>query len=353
MVPKSERPDDLRAVAAILDDVGAGTRILALLETPLGVARALEVGLATPRVDALCFGHADFALEMGVSADDPSKGVLYHARCAVAVAARGCGVQPVDNVCLAVRDEEALRRDVPRRHAARLRGKALHSSEPGHDCKRDVYARAGRGRLRAKSAPRMAGSARGRARGLHARRQDGRRPPRTSPRARARTGAARGPGLEGSLMTEHVEQRIEVDGPYFEDFTHGQVFEAPSVTLTSGFAALHQALFRRTTAPSARRGALPRGHRERCPREPWPREQHGHRTDDVPDAAREGKPLLSGRRAPAAFIHWRYAQHTNRSRRSQTEPPEAGPPRERARRAGYDGHQPARRNRPSLLALPR
>jgi len=112
MVPKSERADDLHTVAAILDDVGAGTRILALLETPLGVARALEVGMATPRVDALCFGHADFALEMGVSANDPSKGVLYHARCAVAVAARGCGVQPVDNVCLAVRDEEALRRDV-------------------------------------------------------------------------------------------------------------------------------------------------------------------------------------------------------------------------------------------------
>jgi citrate lyase subunit beta/citryl-CoA lyase len=112
MVPKSERADDLRAVASILDEVGAGTRILALLETPLGVARALEVGMATPRVDALCFGHADFALEMGVSADDPSKGVLYHARCAVALAARGCGAQPVDNVCLAVRDEEALRRDV-------------------------------------------------------------------------------------------------------------------------------------------------------------------------------------------------------------------------------------------------
>jgi acyl dehydratase len=44
-------------------------------------------------------------------------------------------------------------------------------------------------------------------------------------------------------MTERVEQRIEVDGPYFEDFTHGQVFEAPSVTLTSGFAALQQAFF--------------------------------------------------------------------------------------------------------------
>ncbi len=44
-------------------------------------------------------------------------------------------------------------------------------------------------------------------------------------------------------MTETIERRIELDGPYFEDFTRGQVFEAPAVTLTSGFAALHQALF--------------------------------------------------------------------------------------------------------------
>ena len=112
MVPKSERADDLRHVATILDGLGVASRILALLETPLGVARAVEMGMASPRVGALCFGHADFALEMGVSASDPSSGVLYHARCTVAVAARACGVQPVDNVCLSVRDQEAFRRDV-------------------------------------------------------------------------------------------------------------------------------------------------------------------------------------------------------------------------------------------------
>ena len=111
MVPKSEREENLHAAAAILDEHGTDAQLLALLETPRGVIRALEVG-ESPRVDALCFGHADFALEMGVSADDPSRGVLYHARCAVAVAARACGVQPVDNVCLAVRDEEAFRHDV-------------------------------------------------------------------------------------------------------------------------------------------------------------------------------------------------------------------------------------------------
>ena len=112
MIPKSERVEDLRTAAGILDELEAPAHILALLETPRGVVCAFEVGEATPRVDALCFGHADFALEMGVPADDPGTGVLYHARCAVAVAARACSVQPVDNVCLAVRDEQAFRRDV-------------------------------------------------------------------------------------------------------------------------------------------------------------------------------------------------------------------------------------------------
>ena len=38
-------------------------------------------------------------------------------------------------------------------------------------------------------------------------------------------------------------ERIRVGGPYFEDFKPGQVFDdAPALTLTSGHAALHQAL---------------------------------------------------------------------------------------------------------------
>lgn len=36
---------------------------------------------------------------------------------------------------------------------------------------------------------------------------------------------------------------LPITGPYFEDFTHGLEFDAPAVTLTTGFAATHQALF--------------------------------------------------------------------------------------------------------------
>jgi len=36
--------------------------------------------------------------------------------------------------------------------------------------------------------------------------------------------------------------KISIDGPYFEDFDLGQVFSAPAVTLTEGFAAMYQAI---------------------------------------------------------------------------------------------------------------
>jgi len=39
------------------------------------------------------------------------------------------------------------------------------------------------------------------------------------------------------------DKRIHVGGPYFDDLSHGQVFDgAPSITLTDGLAASHQAI---------------------------------------------------------------------------------------------------------------
>ncbi len=38
------------------------------------------------------------------------------------------------------------------------------------------------------------------------------------------------------------ERRVDVGGPYFEDLEPGQVYDAPALTLTSGHAAIHQAI---------------------------------------------------------------------------------------------------------------
>lgn len=118
MLPKSQSPEELVEVAerigALERSGGKGdgpVRLLALVETAAGIARVTSLASATPRIDALCFGHADFSRDMGLAGADPSEGVVFHARCALAIAARAGGVAPIDTVCLDVRDEQAFRRD--------------------------------------------------------------------------------------------------------------------------------------------------------------------------------------------------------------------------------------------------
>jgi citrate lyase subunit beta / citryl-CoA lyase len=85
--------------------------ILALVETPGGIANALSIAAATPALEALCFGPADFAFEMGLRETDASRGILYHARCMLVIAAKASSVAPIDSVHLAVKDEKAFRED--------------------------------------------------------------------------------------------------------------------------------------------------------------------------------------------------------------------------------------------------
>lgn len=117
LLPKAESAAQIERVVARIaaleserDERLPPVRLLLLVETPLGIARALELGSA-PRVDALCFGHADFSAQMGLVAADASQGVVFHARCSLVIAARACGVTPIDCVALAVKDEAACRDD--------------------------------------------------------------------------------------------------------------------------------------------------------------------------------------------------------------------------------------------------
>jgi len=59
-------------------------------------------------LDALCFGNADFSLDMGLADSDLSAGVVYHARSSLAITAAAAGVVAIDGVCLAIRDDNAF-----------------------------------------------------------------------------------------------------------------------------------------------------------------------------------------------------------------------------------------------------
>ena len=117
MLPKAQSAEVLAEVSARIDELenergpGASVRLLALVETPAGVVQLASLADAAGRIDALCFGHADFAREMGLAEADASGGVILHARCALAIAARAARVSAIDCVFLDVRDERAFRED--------------------------------------------------------------------------------------------------------------------------------------------------------------------------------------------------------------------------------------------------
>lgn len=107
MLPKSERPDSIRSVEAQLGTA----QLLLLVETPLGVANALAVAAAASKTDALCFGHADFSLQMGLMNADVDNPIVHHARCTIAIAAKARRLAPIDCVYLDVRDDDGFRAD--------------------------------------------------------------------------------------------------------------------------------------------------------------------------------------------------------------------------------------------------
>ncbi len=140
MLPKSEGPDELARVVEVLQRLehthAAGAtgqvELLALVETPAGIAGALALGRATSRISALCFGHADFSLQMGLTDADATCGVVYHARCTLVIAAKACGVAPIDTVYLAVNDDEAFRRDAEVGRTLGFEGKlCIHPRQVG------------------------------------------------------------------------------------------------------------------------------------------------------------------------------------------------------------------------------
>ena len=116
MLPKCESAEGLATAIEQIDRIAAAANaarvgVLALVESPAGITQATAIGRAAASVEGLCFGHADFSLSMGLSEADASRGIIYHARCTLVIAAKACGVAPIDCVHLAVKDEDAFRRD--------------------------------------------------------------------------------------------------------------------------------------------------------------------------------------------------------------------------------------------------
>ena len=125
MLPKADRPETVATVLAALPD---GSAVVALVETALGVARAIDLA-RSPGVVRLAFGSYDLAAELGVDPDHapalaPARGNL------VLASAVGGLAGPIDGVTGDVRDHERLTADVTAAAALGFAGKlCIHPSQ--------------------------------------------------------------------------------------------------------------------------------------------------------------------------------------------------------------------------------
>ncbi|HVL85449.1 MAG TPA: CoA ester lyase [Pseudonocardia sp.] len=129
VLPKVESVEQLAALRRLLARHGRPDGVVvAGLETALGVAdaRPLLAAGAGAGVLAAYFGAEDYVADLGGRRTAEGAEVLY-ARSAVALAARLAGVAALDQVVLAVHDDDAFRRDAAQARALGYAGKlCLH-----------------------------------------------------------------------------------------------------------------------------------------------------------------------------------------------------------------------------------
>ena len=82
--------------------------LLPLIEQPEAIENVFAIARATPRIEAIAFGHGDFSLAMGIKEAPSTAGIVLHARCQVAMAAKAAGITPIDNVFLQISDIDGV-----------------------------------------------------------------------------------------------------------------------------------------------------------------------------------------------------------------------------------------------------
>ncbi|MGE5635906.1 MAG: HpcH/HpaI aldolase/citrate lyase family protein [Nocardioidaceae bacterium] len=134
VLPKVESAADVQWVDRLLGMLGepaAAIALQALVETAAGLARAVEIAAASPRLDALILGYADLSasLDRATGNEDPPVRWL-HAQETLLVAARSAALQAIDGPYLAIRDGEGLRRRAQHARGLGFDGKwAVHPDQ--------------------------------------------------------------------------------------------------------------------------------------------------------------------------------------------------------------------------------
>ncbi|MDT0304412.1 HpcH/HpaI aldolase/citrate lyase family protein [Streptomonospora wellingtoniae] len=145
VLPKVTGPDHVRWLDTLLTQIEAATGleagrigIEAQIEDARGASRADEIAAASPRLESLVYGPADFmasvnmrTLVVGEQPPGYDVGDAYHyVLMRILLAARANGLEAVDGPYLQIRDVEAFRRSAGRTAALGFDGKwVLHPSQ--------------------------------------------------------------------------------------------------------------------------------------------------------------------------------------------------------------------------------
>jgi citrate lyase beta subunit len=129
VVPKVEDAEAAEQVARVFEGATHSRQcppLLLLLESPLGIVRAVEIASARAPVAALMFGAEDLTACMGVPRTIDGEELIVP-RSQIALAAAAAGAQAIDAVCTALDSPEIVKRDAERARALGFRGKmAIH-----------------------------------------------------------------------------------------------------------------------------------------------------------------------------------------------------------------------------------
>ncbi|HEX6355805.1 CoA ester lyase [Actinophytocola sp.] len=123
-IPKVESARDVEIVEQVLGGDCPRLELFAVIETPRGVERLREIATASPRLRALIFGAADYAMELGVGLEwEP----LAQVRSLVVNSARAAGLHAIDAPTFELTDLPLAHRESTLARRAGFSGKiALH-----------------------------------------------------------------------------------------------------------------------------------------------------------------------------------------------------------------------------------
>lgn len=131
VLPKVEFADPIRQIDALLTEyehksgIPTGTlKLLALVETALGIVNLREIAISAPRLVGLIFGADDMAASLGAmrSAGDPE---VEHARRELVLNCAAFGLQCIDTPWVAIHDLDGLREDTTRAMRLGYTGRTL------------------------------------------------------------------------------------------------------------------------------------------------------------------------------------------------------------------------------------